>query len=352
MLKRLFTERMLQPADLSPITPHHRVVGTFNPGAVDFAGKVIVIVRVAEQPIEQRPGFLPSPRFDDHGCCATDWLDEAHQDQSDPRRYVDRRTGLMRLRFVSYFKVLTSTDGKHFDSFAGPIITPQGIYEEYGIEDPRITRIDQTYYITYVAVSRHGVTTALLSTTDFQNFQRHGIIFCPENKDVLLFPEKINGSYLAMHRPVPAMTFTPPAIWLARSPDLLHWGNHQQLVGSDMDWQIGRIGGGTPPIRTDLGWLTFYHGSDKSRSDAGPGVYCAGALLLDLQNPHKIVGHSVRPVMSPQLPFEKQGFVSHVVFPTAVVQRGHELWVYYGAADQSTAVVAFSLNELLNTLTA
>jgi predicted GH43/DUF377 family glycosyl hydrolase len=223
---------------------------------------------------------------------------------------------------------------------------PSHEYEAYGMEDPRITAINDSFYITYVAVSRHGAATALVSTQNFRAFQSHGLIFCPENKDVVLFPETIDGQYLALHRPTTAHVFSRPEIWLATSPDLLHWGRHQPILGASGAWDRGRIGAGTPPIRTSEGWLAIYHGNDKGDGDRGIGSYGAGLLLLDLDDPRKI-RRAFGPILVAETEYECQGFVPNVVFPTGIIQRGETVLIYYGAADTSTAVVELRLSDLL-----
>ncbi|MEM1354158.1 MAG: glycoside hydrolase family 130 protein [Planctomycetota bacterium] len=349
MLQRLFTTRLLKPGDLPPSDQAMRVVGVCNPAAQTFGDGVALVARVVEQPVEQRPGQFPSPRYAD-GSLVTDWLDAEDCDSSDPRLYVGRRSGVVRLRFVSHLRVFLSEDGTAIDEATpAAMLIPQGPYESFGIEDPRITKIGATYYITYVGVSPHGVCTRMMSTTDFVQFHRHGTIFCPDNKDVVLFPEKVLGEYVALHRPMPSMRFSPPQVWLARSPDLLHWGNHQPLLGGDGAADaIDRVGGGTPPIRTDRGWLTLYHASDKKHGEQGVGVYTASAMILDEDHPAKIVARSRGPVMQPEEMFERQGFVDNVVFPTAMLRRDGMLFVYYGAADENLAVCGFGVQDLLD----
>jgi predicted GH43/DUF377 family glycosyl hydrolase len=212
--------------------------------------------------------------------------------------------------------------------------------------------LDGRFYFTYVAVSERGVATALASTADFQSFQRHGIIFCPENKDVVLFPEKIGGQYMAMHRPNPNTHLCPPEIWIARSPDLLHWGAHERLLGSEASWATVKIGGGTPPVRTDRGWLSLFHGHIEPQTAGGVGQYSAASMLLDLEDPRRVLGVSPQPVMQAEADFERIGFLPDIVFPTAVVGRGDQLDVYYGAADTATGVVRYSLDELVATVQA
>ena len=222
--------------------------------------------------------------------------------------------------------------------------------EEYGVEDPRITYIDGRYWITYVAVSCHGAATALASTTDFRTFQRHGIIFHPENKDVVLFPEKIGGAYFALNRPRVRTEFSRPEIWIARSPDLIHWGAHQHVDTGGGDWQSGRVGAGAPPFRVPGGWLEIFHGNRHPTQPAEVGTYYGGALLLDADDPARVLRRTPEPFLVPEMDFEVNGFVPDVVFPTGVVQEGDTLLVYYGAADTSTAVAEFSQRELLGVL--
>ncbi len=352
MLDRLFTQCMIRPGDIPPSSDTMRVVGTFNPGAAAFGDGVALLVRVVEQPVETRPGHIASPRFDPDQGVVIDWLKESEYHCQDPRQVTHKKTGEARLRFLSYLKVIHSADGRTPDCFTGPVIAPHGPNETYGIEDPRITQIGSTYYITYVAVSPHGIATGLLSTTDFATFRRHGLIFCPENKDVVLFPEKVMGEYVALHRPSGSVRFRPPEVWLARSPDLIHWGTHARLFGSDTTASgTDRLGGGTPPIRTREGWLTIYHQSDKVKQKDVAGIYSGYAMLLDLDNPTKILGRSNDPIITPTEPFEKEGFLSGVVFPTGIVEREEQLLIYYGAADESVGVTAVNREALIETLT-
>ena len=117
------------------------------------------------------------------------------------------------------------------------------------------------------------------------SFDRHGVIFCPENKDVVLFPERIDGQYVALHRPNAATPFCRPEMWVARSPDLIHWGRHECLHGGGAEWETGRVGAGTPPVRVDAGWLEIYHGNRQPTRPGEVGTYATGVLLLDPTNP-------------------------------------------------------------------
>lgn len=350
MIRRLFSKRLLQPADIPPSQDDLQVVGAFNPGAADTGDGVTLLVRVAEAPREKRTGRVGLPRFDvAAGRVVTDWLEEDEVTFVDPRVVLVRRTGLKRLTFFSRLAIARSQDGKAIDSIEPDSFGPESEWEEYGVEDPRVTPLDGRFYFTYVAVSRHGAATALASTLDFQAFDRHGILFPPENKDVVLFPEKIRGRYLALHRPNPAQHFSSPEMWLASSPDLVSWGGHIPFLGGTGGWETGRVGAGTPPIRTDAGWLEIYHGNDRRPGDTGVGRYSAGALLLARDDPRRILAARGE-ILVPETDYEREGFVPNVIFPTGIVARGDTALVYCGAADTAASVVELRLSDLLGEL--
>lgn len=349
-VRRQFNACLLRPEDLTPSHDDLEVVGAFNPGAVEMDGEVIILVRVAERPRERRDGFTGLPRWVPDAGLTIDWVSNDQVEPVDPRVVQGRTDGLIRLNFISHLRVVRSKDGRSIDSADGPRFEPETIHEEFGVEDPRITRIGGVCYFTYVAVSRHGAATALASTTDFETFDRHGVIFCPENKDVVLFDERIGGSYVALHRPNAATPFCTPEMWLARSPDLIHWGQNEYFLGGASGWQTGRIGAGTPPIRTDEGWLEIYHGNRKPTAPGEVGTYSAGAILLDPKDPRRVIRGSDGAIMEPDADFEREGFVPNVVFPTGIVPRDDVVQVYYGAADAFTGVVEFSRADLLAAL--
>jgi predicted GH43/DUF377 family glycosyl hydrolase len=349
MLPRLSTSRLLHPSELRPSRGELEVVGVFNPGAIAVDDGVVLMVRVAERPKERRPGFTALPRWDADAGVVVDWVADEELELLDARVVRGKRDGLVRLTFISHIRTMRSKDGRAIDS-EGVRFLPATEYEEFGVEDPRITRLGDVFYVTYVAVSRHGAATALASTNDFRTFDRHGVVFYPENKDVVLFPEQIGGEYVALHRPNAATPFTKPEIWLARSPDLVHWGRQEVLPVASSTWETGRIGAGTPPIRTPRGWIEIYHGCRQERAESGVGVYSAGALLLGLDDPRRVIARSAEPILVPETDFEREGFVPNVVFPTGIVERGDTVLVYYGAADTATAVVELSRRELLGAL--
>jgi predicted GH43/DUF377 family glycosyl hydrolase len=350
LLKRHFERLLLSPTDLEPSHDDFEVVGVFNPGAIVAGEEVVLLVRVAERPRERRPGFTASPRWSPGAGLAIDWLPDDAIEVLDPRVVRRKADGLVRLTFISHLRVVRCGDGRSVEEVTGIRFLPESELEEFGVEDPRLAAVGDRYYFTYVAVSRHGAATALASTTDFRRFERHGIIFCPENKDVVLFPRKIGGEYVALHRPNAATPFCRPEMWVARSPDLIHWGRHECLHGGDAEWETGRVGAGTPPVRVDSGWLEIYHGNRRPTRPGEVGMYSTGVLLLDRDNPARILRRTAASIFEPTAEFERRGFVPDVVFPTGIVETGRSYLVYYGAADSCTAVVEFSKDDVLTAL--
>ncbi len=341
------SKKILSSTAVPPSRPDFEVIGTFNPGVAVHAGKVKLLVRVAEAVKEKRAGEVCLLRGDGKGSIATDWVACRELKRVDPRMVVIDDQERIRLTYISHLRLAISSDGETIDEVEPqPALGPLERYEEFGVEDARITRIGDTYYITYVGVSRNGIVTALASTKDFRTYDRHGVILPPENKDVVLFPEKINGKYWAIHRPYPFTRFGMPEMWLASSPDLVSWGGHRCLLGGLERWETERVGAGPPPILTDAGWLVIYHGVRLPDQRQGIGVYSAGGLLLDRSEPSKILARAKSPFMVPSAEYERHGYVPDVVFPTGVVRQGDDLLIYYGAADSHICVTRRSLSEI------
>ncbi|RPI91409.1 MAG: glycosidase, partial [Chloroflexi bacterium] len=165
-----------------------------------------------------------------------------------------------------------------------------------------------------------------------------------DNKDVEIFPEKINGRYYALHRPSTS-ALGRPEIWLAESPDLLCWGNHRRLVGQrDNAWENGRIGGSAVPYRTEQGWLVIYHGASRQNR------YALGALLLAANEPWKVLGRSSTPLLEPEAAYEVTGFFGNVVFSCGALFEDGKARIYYGAADTCMAYAEISIEEILHSL--
>lgn len=356
MLIRHFNRELVTPKDIEPSHPDLEVIGVFNPGAIRFHNEIILLVRVAEAAKEKRAGFWSSPKIvSTHGAppeYRIDWtVRDSHQ--HDPRKY-ETAQGLTRLTSISHLELVRlSADSKTVIAIQQlPALFGHGASEDYGIEDARITQVGNQFFITYTAVSSTtGITPAMMSTRDFISFDRHGAMLPTENKDAVILSERINGRYTLFHRPGSFTATSPLSVWLSQSPDLLHWGQHRPLAIPAIDdvASFRRIGVGPPPIKTEHGWLTIYHEViDASASIIG--TYKVGAILTDLHHPDRPIAQTKHWIMEPSEPYEKEGFVPNVVFPTGLLRGEHdadELLIFYGAADTSTASLKLSLSELL-----
>jgi len=245
------------------------------------------------------------------------------------------------LSTMSHIRLAKSKDGINFNVEDKPFIHPADETEKYGVEDARVTFIDGKYYINYTAVSEDSWATALAITVDFESIERKGLIFHPENKDVAIFPEKVKGKYIALHRPNNS-GFGKPSIWYSESPDLLHWGNHKCIARPrDNKWESQRIGGGAPPIKTPEGWLVIYHGKGAN------SIYSLFCLLLDLEEPSRVIRRASTPLLTPTEPYETEGFFANVVFSNGIAEKDGKVYVYYGASDESVNVAITDVDSLL-----
>lgn len=205
-----------------------------------------------------------------------------------------------------------------------------------GVEDPRITKIDDTYYIVYVISSFCWDRLALASTKDFKTFKKHGLIV----KDISqrtggLFPEKINGQYILMHRPI-------PNIWISQSPDLKEWGESRMIMTNEvLPWCEVKLGICAPPIRTEKAWAVIFHGKDRN------AIYRMGIFWLDLDDPYKVLKIQEEPILEPETPYEtKNGITGNCVYGCGAVVKNGTVFVYYGAGD-SVGCVATMPQEML-----
>jgi len=316
-----------------------------NPGVFSFEGKTWMIVRVAERPV-QKEGIASFPVMQADGSLeimefATD---DPDVDLSDAR-YV-RYKGTTYLSTISHLRLVCSDDGIHFyepDDFPTKIFGNSEL-EAFGIEDCRVTKIDGTYYLTYTQVSESGVGVGLMSTRDWRTIDRKGMIIAPHNKDCALFEEKINGKYFCLHRPS-GVDLGGNFIWIANSPNMTHWGEHHCILHTrEGMWDCARVGAGAAPIKTDEGWLEIYHGANFDNR------YCLGALLLDLNDPTKVLGRSHDPIFEPVADYEKTGFFGNVVFTNGHLVNGDEITMYYGASDEVICGAKLSIENILSSL--
>jgi predicted GH43/DUF377 family glycosyl hydrolase len=258
---------------------------------------------------------------------------------------VEDRTGRSRL------VVATSPDGyTNWTVHRDRGLDPDGTFaEHWGVEDPRITRIDDTWVIVYTGYSTAGPLVCLATTRDFISFERRGIVQSPEDKDAAVFPEKFDGQYLLIHRPVSAMSGVGAHMWISSSPDLVHWGRSRVLLPARRGawWDANKVGLGPPPLRTDDGWLICYHGV---RTTVSGSLYRVGFALLDLEDPSRLIARGNEWVFGPTAPYERTGDVSDVVFPCGWVSGvdPDHVRMYYGAADSTVCVADVSVRELLD----
>jgi len=254
---------------------------------------------------------------------------------------IEQLSGLQSMR------VAESTDGIDFrvrnEHILVPEAEPMATYLE-ACYDPRITKIDDTYYITYAAENRFGCQIGLARTQDFETFEIIDTIAEPDNRNIVLFPRKIRGMYWRLDRPFSGMQ---GGIWVSQSPDLIHWGRHRCIMESRrFHWDRGKIGPGAPPIETDEGWLVLYHGTTPSCNGL---MYRVGVALLDLEDPTRVIARPKGFLLSPYELYEQVGNVPNVCFPCAAIPKPDgTLWIYYGGADTVLCLALAKIRDLLD----
>jgi len=345
-LERFPENPLITPADVPPSRPGMEVVCVFNCGCARLDGQVVLLLRVAERPVCD-PGELAAPMLDPErpGELSCLRVRRGDPDLQEIDSRVFRFRGRLYLTSISHLRLARSADGRRFTVEPQPAMTPVDPLEEYGLEDPRITPLDDGYAVNYTAVSRHGIATALAWTRDLASFERRGVILPPDNRDVTIFPGTIHGRYACHHRPMSGL-FDACDIWFAQSPDLIHWGGHRRVCGPRPGWwDGGRVGGGAVPLRTPRGWLSIYHGADERQR------YSLGLLLVASDAPWKVLARSRQPILEPQAEYERHGFFGNVVFSCgALAEPDGRVVVYYGAADRQVCAAQAAVDDLLATL--
>ena len=242
--------------------------------------------------------------------------------------------------------------GNILERRAQPVIKRELKEERRGCEDPRLVFLEGKYYIFYTAYDGTDCCVCVAATTDFRSFDKLGIIG-PNiwDKDAMAFSEPVHGQIIYIHRIEPNIQFA----YFDNMNHLLHpekdyWSNYLANIDQftvlrpQFDWEASKIGGGAPPIKTQNGWLFIYHGVDKNLT------YRAGAALLDLKNPAKVIARLPYPILEPSRVYEKIGDVNNVVFPEGLALFEDDLFVYYGAADRVIGWGKISLSALLSEL--
>ncbi len=318
-----------------------------NPAVTRFGDEVILLMRVAERPKWSDPGIVQAPVLECESGEPTLVIREFSRDDPsvdfhDPR--VITTTNELFLTSISHLRIARSRDGRHFTIEDTPAIVPDRPSEAFGVEDPRITLIDDTYYIVYKSVSPVGITQSLATTKDFVTFEKQGVILSPENMDAMIFPEKIGGRFAALHRPFPHY-IGRPSMWISYSMDGIYWGDHKFLAGTlPGSWESGRIGGSAVPFMTEEGWVEIYHGATADDR------YSLGAMLLHPERPEFVLARSKHPIMEAEAPYEKEGLVPNVIFTCGCLVDGDKVTLYYGAADTVIAGAELSVREILKTM--
>lgn len=250
----------------------------------------------------------------------------------------------------SIIGIAESKDGYDFKVRPEPFLTPSsdsvfGEYEEYGVEDVRISQIDDEFLLTYSAYSRHGVRIGLARTKDFVTVERISLITQSDLRNVVIFPEKINNQYVRLDRP--HSEISKWSIWISYSPDLVHWGNSKVIIKPETyHWDEMKIGPGATPIKTDKGWLNIYHGVFETMSGV---VYRLGVALHGLEDPSIIIGVADDWILQPEDPWEIIGYVPNVVFTCgAVPEDDGSVKIYWGGADSVMCVGTANINDLVN----
>jgi beta-1,4-mannooligosaccharide/beta-1,4-mannosyl-N-acetylglucosamine phosphorylase len=251
-----------------------------------------------------------------------------------------------------------SDDGINWDVQKKPCF-PMALSEQIiRVYDPRITVIEERCHLCFAVDTPYGVRGGIAVTDDFYHYEIQNISV-PDNRNMVLFPEKINGNYVRLERPFPVYgRFQKEAfdIWISQSPDLHYWGDHQLLLGAEnVPYANCKIGPAAPPIKTSKGWLTTFHAvwkyDDKKLSgweNQWNKEYFAGLLLLDLENPAKIIGMSKEPLLVSKEEYELDGFRGSVIFPGGMIlEDSGEVKIYYGAADTVECLATASVDDLL-----
>jgi beta-1,4-mannooligosaccharide/beta-1,4-mannosyl-N-acetylglucosamine phosphorylase len=222
---------------------------------------------------------------------------------------------------------------------------PELIAWDYGY-DPRVCWIEDRFYVTWCN-GYHGPTIGVAYTYDFETFTKIENSYLPFNRNGVLFPRKINGEYVMLSRPSDNGHTPFGEIYLSHSPDMEYWGKHRWVMGTKGGWQSTKIGAGPIPIETTEGWLLIYHGVLTSCNGF---VYSAGAALLDIDQPWKVIARTAPYIMSPQKDYECVGDVPNVAFPCAAMADAEtgRIAMYYGAADTVTGLAFAKVDELVD----
>lgn len=343
------------------------VLGAFNPGLTRLPnGNLLIMVRIAEC-LENNlnEGKYRIIRFDKEEGFTIDEIPLDQLDMSDPRKYIIRYFKNKTYCLTSFSWLLPielDKDGKkiinvHYDK----AIIPEEKYQEYGIEDARISIVDGKYYMTACSVSSERHSTILYSSDDGLNYEQLGIILDHQNKDMVIFPKKIGSYYYALTRPTGDhyfasnfndMQYTGPSIYLSKSPDLLHWKPVEDFKISPLKNSLLNLktGGGAPPIETEEGWLVLFHGVEERDK---VGIYRTFACLLDKNNPQIVLKTFYQsPILesSPELTTDPSlsKYIQDVVFTSGISENEYNYILSSGELDLCCRITHFAKSDINN----
>ncbi len=246
-----------------------------------------------------------------------------------------------------------SADGVHFTVRPEPFRMPAGEWWKRCARsvyfDPRVTFLDGEYKILLAVIGDQGCRVALFTSKDLNELEFVDFICAPDNRNMVLFPEKSrDGRYMRLERPSMGSMGGKGNIWLARSPDLIHWGDWREVLRTDAVWNyaLGGLGPSTQPERTDEGWLIIFH---AIMSNCTTRAYSAGAALLDLEEPWKVLHYTKHPILYPEAPYELTGLVEHVCFPCSkIIEPDGTVKLYYGGADTVQCLATARLADVIH----
>ncbi|MBU0894511.1 MAG: hypothetical protein KKF48_00955 [Nanoarchaeota archaeon] len=370
MVKVKKDKLLLGPKDIKPSSNKFEILGVLNPAAVRLKdGRILLYIRVVERlkkTEDSRYFYVPRFAGKNNFKVVIDKFSKSKVTGEDKIAIIFKND-TKRLTFISHFRrVYLDKSGlkilkiEQKPSFFG--LKHDG---ELGVEDPRITKINKKYYMTYVGLSRReGISTYLAESDDVIRWKRLGIIFGEQDKDVVLFPEKIKNKYVCFDRPEGNFEFSTPHIWIAFSPDLIHWGKLDAVNLGGKNKDFSRIGAGPPPIKTEKGWLQIFHAVTKGvpkgfwisikkifgyvYSDLDD--YTIWAALLDKNNPKKLLAKSHLPIIIPKKKYEISFENKKVVFPTGIIQDRKDILLYNGVGDKFVSVKKIKLSEIMKNL--
>jgi len=373
MVKVRKDKLLLSPEDFKPSSNKFKILGVLNPAATRLPdGRILLYVRVIERLKKTHDDrYFYAPRFigKKEFKIKIDKFSKRKVRGEDEIAIIFNNN-VKRLTFISHFRrVYLDKKGLNVLKIEQkPAFFGFRHGAELGVEDPRITQIEGKYYMTYVGLSiKESISTYLASSEDCLKWKKHGIIFGQQDKDVVLFPEKIKGKYVCFDRPEGNFRFSIPHIWIAYSPDLIHWGGFKTVQLASNHKDFSRTGVGPPPIKTEKGWLQIFHAVTNihpkgfwnaireafgNHIEASPDIYAIWAALLDKENPKKLLARSHIPIIIPRKKYEISFEGKKVVFPTGIVRsrRKRHVLLYCGAGDTHVTVKKIRLKDILETL--